>query len=329
MIEYDLTGTDLGDVRFAISPLGEATLSLRTFRDPGRYPLMLPWLRLTGSARSKLDVEMLRALTNEKFWVLDFLTPHPRSPLARFEDELATASRTPAETVRGDIANVHPYPGAVPRPLRGSAEQVMGRIMAALADYWAACFEPWWPRMRALLEADIIHRGRILASSGLHGLFADFAPALALAGNVVRIATRTPVGYRTTTAGAGLTLAPSMFVRSASAPIAPEASPLVMYAARGVGALFENDRPRSPDALVGLIGLVRARLLVLLESPASSTELAVRMGVTPTAVNQHLRALRDAGLLTSARHGRSVLYLRSELGDDLLAAAVGPESPQP
>jgi hypothetical protein len=32
-----------------------------------------------------------------------------------------------------------------------------------------------------------------------------------------------------------------------------------------------------------------------------------------------LRALRDAGLLTSARHGRSVLYLRSELGDALIA----------
>ena len=60
------------------------------------------------------------------------------------------------------------------------------------------------------------------------------------------------------------------------------------------------------------------RLLVLLEAPASSTELAVRLGVTPAAVNQHLRALRAAGLLTSARHGRSVLYLRSEIADQLV-----------
>ncbi|MFC6343680.1 ArsR/SmtB family transcription factor, partial [Nocardioides hankookensis] len=71
--------------------------------------------------------------------------------------------------------------------------------------------------------------------------------------------------------------------------------------------------------LVGLIGAARSRLLVLLESPASSTELAVRLGVTTTAVNQHLRALHAGGLLTSARHGRSVLYLRSGLGDRLVA----------
>ena len=66
---------------------------------------------------------------------------------------------------------------------------------------------------------------------------------------------------------------------------------------------------------------VRARLLTVLESPASSTELAIRLGVTTSAVNQHLRAMRDAGLLSAARHGRSVLYLRSELGDHLVAAA--------
>jgi DNA-binding transcriptional ArsR family regulator len=41
--------------------------------------------------------------------------------------------------------------------------------------------------------------------------------------------------------------------------------------------------------------------------------------VTPTAVNQHLRAMRSAGLLTTARRGRSVLYLRSDLGDRLVA----------
>jgi DNA-binding transcriptional ArsR family regulator len=57
----------------------------------------------------------------------------------------------------------------------------------------------------------------------------------------------------------------------------------------------------------------------MLGEPASSTELAARLGVTPTAVNQHLRAMRSAGLLTTARRGRSVLYLRSDLGDRLVA----------
>jgi DNA-binding transcriptional ArsR family regulator len=94
-----------------------------------------------------------------------------------------------------------------------------------------------------------------------------------------------------------------------------------MYGARGIGALWEAEAPEVEGALVGLIGRARARLLTLLGEPASSTELAVRLGVTPTAVNQHLRAMRAAGLLSTARHGRSVLYLRSDLGDRLVTSA--------
>ena len=326
MIEYDLAGTDLGEVRFAISPLAEVALSMRTFRDPGRYPLMLPWLRRTDAARARLDTTLLRALTNEQYWVPDFLTPHPFSPLSRFEDELATALRTPPDAVAADIAEVHPDRTRRPPVLRGPIDTVLGRVGSALADYWQACFEPHWPRMRALLEADILHRSRTIASRGLHRMFGDLAPTVGLEGNVVQVRMTGGASYRRSTAGAGLTLAPSMFVRSATAPIAAHESPLVMYAARGLGALFESERPATSEALVGLVGRARARLLVLLEAPASSTELAVRLGVTTTAINQHLRALRAAGLLTSARHGRSVLYLRSELGDGLVAAAAGEPS---
>ena len=46
MIEYELEGMDLGEVRFAISPLNELTLSLRTMRDPGRYPLAGEWINV-------------------------------------------------------------------------------------------------------------------------------------------------------------------------------------------------------------------------------------------------------------------------------------------
>ncbi|ANZ41526.1 hypothetical protein BBK82_41835 [Lentzea guizhouensis] len=56
-----------------------------------------------------------------------------------------------------------------------------------------------------------------------------------------------------------------------------------------------------------------------LAEPRSSTDIARLTGVTTSAVNQHLRALRDAGLLTAQRHGRSVLCARSELGDALVS----------
>lgn len=318
-IEYELAGADLGEVRFALSPLNELALSLRTWREPGRYPLMLPWLNLTAAARADLDGELLLALSNESLWTPDFLTPRPRSPLTRFADELAAVAETPLDAVRDDIAEVHPQDR--PAVLTGRRDRLLRRIVDALAAYWETCFEPWWPRMRTVLEADIVHRGRVIAREGLAAMFADLSPRIRLVDDVVHVEMTSKVGFRRSTAGEGLTLAPSLFTRNATAPISPKEAPLILYGARGVGTLWEAEAPGDRDALADLLGAMRARLLGILESPASSTELAVRLGVTTSAVNQHLRALRDGGLLTSARHGRSVLYLRSELGDRLLSAS--------
>lgn len=318
MIEYELVDNDLGEVRFAISPLNELVLSLRTLRDPGRFPLQLPWLRATEPARAELRLELLRALTNEALWTPDFLTPRPYTPLGRIEDEFATLAETPDEVVSADLAEVHP--AALPAVLRGSPESVLDRVLTALQEYWEACFEPYWQRMRTVLEADVVHRGRVMAQSGLVAMFAGIDPHVRLEGSVVLVHLRSGHSYRASTAGRGLTLVPSLFSRRASAPISADELPHIMYPARGLATLWETETSVPVNALAGLIGHVRARLMGLLEAPSSSTELALRLDVTPTAVNQHLRALRAAGLLISARHGRSVLYRRSDLGDRLVRA---------
>jgi DNA-binding transcriptional ArsR family regulator len=62
-------------------------------------------------------------------------------------------------------------------------------------------------------------------------------------------------------------------------------------------------------------------MLLMLGEPVSTTELARQLGVTPGAVSQHLKVLLDAGLASRARHGRSVLYARSPLGDSLAGIA--------
>src|SRR5438874_2743308 len=152
-------------------------------------------------------------------------------------------------------------------------------------------------------------------------MFADIDPHVRLEGTVAYVRLRSDLSYHTSTAGSGLTLVPSLFSRRASTPISPDEPPYIMYPARGLATLWETETSTPDNALVGLIGRVRARLMGLLETPTSSTELAVRLDVTPTAVNQHLRALRAAGLLISARHGRSVLYRRSDLGDRLVRGA--------
>lgn len=320
MVRYELTGADLSEVRFAISPLNELTLSLRALRDPGRFPLHLPWLRAVAAA--DLDREALLALTNDLLWTPDFLNPRPRDPLARLEEELEVVAATPPHRVRADLDAVHFDTAIRPAALDGRPQAVLHRVLTALRDYWEACFEPHWQRMRAVLEADIVHRGRTIVHSGMATMFADTSPRVTLADDLLTIRLNTSkVDYRRTTAGIGLTLVPTLFSLNPSTPISADEPPVMFYPARGLGTLWNTDRPRAPQALRELIGETRSGLLRMLEAPASSTELAVRLGVTAAAVNQHLRAMRAAGLLTSARHGRSVLYLRSDLGDRFIDAA--------
>jgi biotin operon repressor len=314
MIEYELEGMDLGDVRFAVSPINELVLSLRAWRDPGRYPLHLGWIRTIEQQRPFLDHAMLLALTNDRLWTPDFLTPRPYSPLTRIEDEFTLVAATPSEVVERDIRAVH---RVKPRPLYGP--RVLQRVVSALFSYWELCFAPHWPRMRALLEGDVTYRGRQIARSGLAAMFSGLSRTVRLNGTVVEVHLRTDVSYKRPTDG-GLTLVPTMWTAHASAPISPLEPATIMYQARGIGTLWEAQPQSSPAALADLLGATRAGLLVQLAAPASSTELAARLGVTPAAVNQHLRALRAGGLLVNSRHGRAVLYRRSDLGDQLVVA---------
>lgn len=70
-----------------------------------------------------------------------------------------------------------------------------------------------------------------------------------------------------------------------------------------------------------MLGRSRTRLLTELDTPASTTELAHRTGLSPAGVSQYLTALRDAGLVSAHRAGRSVLYARTAAAETLLKAA--------
>ncbi|WP_423923277.1 DUF5937 family protein [Frigoribacterium sp. 2-23] len=318
VLRYVLDGTDLSYVRFGISPLTEMTLSLRSFDDPGRFPFHLPWLRHVDSVRGLLDDDALRACVDGRLWTLDFLTPSPASPLVDIADELAAVARLDPTVVARDIAALH---GGTPPPaLAGDPRAARDRVVEALSTYWRLCFEPFWPLMRARLEADIVFRAREISNAGLAGMFAGLSEKVRLRGSVVsiRLAAASPE-RRVETRGSGLTLVPSFFTRGGSVPIEDDAPPTIMYPCRGVGALWQRAAPVAPRALSTVFGEARTRLLLALDEPSSTTALALSIGVTASAVGQHLRALRAAGLLTSHRVGRSVLYSRTDVAEALVA----------
>lgn len=62
-------------------------------------------------------------------------------------------------------------------------------------------------------------------------------------------------------------------------------------------------------------------MLTELETPASTTVLARRTGLSVAGVSQCLTALRDAGLVSAHRVGRSVLYARTAAAAETLLEA--------
>jgi DNA-binding transcriptional ArsR family regulator len=317
MIEMRLRVADLAETSFAVSPLQEAVFSLWVWRAPGRQAFHLPWRRASAAAWRECDVEVLDALVSPRRWVPDFLTPRAETPLTEFATELAIVRATPAQRVADGLLAT--YDGApLPAVLRGRPDAVLSRIVAALSGYWQACLEPWWPRIRAVLEADIVYRSRQLALGGARALFADLDSRVRWADGVLYVDLLHDRHHVIDIDGRGLPLVPSLFCRGAITYISADEPPQITYPARGRANVWQTSDVANDVALADLLGAPRARLLILLDRPASTTELAHRLVVSPSAVSQHLRVLRAAGLLSKARSGRSVLYLRSPLGDQLV-----------
>ncbi|GAA1428454.1 hypothetical protein GCM10009601_41720 [Streptomyces thermospinosisporus] len=70
------------------------------------------------------------------------------------------------------------------------------------------------------------------------------------------------------------------------------------------------------------MGRARARVLVLLASPMSTSQLVAVTGQGLGSVGRHLRVLLEAGLVRRwGRAGRSVLYVRTAAGDVVVQAS--------
>lgn len=329
VISFLLGADDLADTRFAISPLQEAMGSLWALCDPGRYPLHAPWRRAVLDRIDPRDARLLLALVGPRFALPDFLTPRPASFAPTLDEELAAVAATAPDTVRRDLRATyapHPLPGplaAADAPGDGPVLALLDRLGALLRRYWDLAFAPHWPAMRLVLEADVTHRARSLATGGARRLFDELHPNLRWDRGALHI--EQMIGrHRVAGDGRGLPLVPSLFAYKPVPPLSPEVPPVLTYPSRGVATLWEPaPKTAPPAALTALLGGPRARLLALLAEPLPTVALARLLAVTPSAVSQHLRVLHSAGLLTRTRDGRQVLYRRSELGE-LLAAGEGP-----
>jgi DNA-binding transcriptional ArsR family regulator len=317
MITLRFGQEDLLRLRFGISPLWETRAAVVTLTYPDRHAYHLPWLRRARAAR--LDIRALVAVLPARGYTPDFLAPPPLGPIADFDEEIARVRATPPDVVTAELAEglTDVADPAAVREL--AADPVAARDLLAdqLVVAWSALVAPFWPRLRDLLDADVVYRSRQFAEGGTERVLRELHPRVRWRDGTVEV-TGKPRLHREL-AGAGLVLIPSVFQwPDVRVLLDPPWQPTVVYPARGVGAVWDPPANRPPDALAALIGRTRAALLLAVGEPASTTVLARRLDLAPSTVSEHLTVLRDAGLVHAFRTGRQVRYERTPGGDLLV-----------
>jgi DNA-binding transcriptional ArsR family regulator len=330
-LRIEVRREDLTTSRFAVSPLWELTHALRLLSGvdaPRGDTLLRPWLARARDRYRELareaDIEVILAL-NPPGWGADFLARVPLDTSTTIWELLDQVRSTPADQVRREVAEVmRRQPPADPRMRRLlTGDHLAGYAADVLAAAWRALIEPEWATLRAILERDVVYRAGQLASRGWAAALADLHPDLGWSEGRIEL-NRWRCDEDAELGGRGLMFIPSVFIwPGLAAMLDPPWPPALIYPARGVAALWqEPGRRPGPGgaALDRLIGSSRAAILLALEEPASTSQLAATLGQSVGGTGDHLAVLHAAGLVTRARSGRSVLYRRTPVGDALAAA---------
>lgn len=308
------SAADLAQTRFAVSPMWEVVTSFRLLRDAADPPLHRRWAAQVRPriVRAGLDRGRLAALVPARGYLADFLNPTPAGPFPSLDAELDAIRRTPAEQIVHDLETLG-LPGTAHRDLD------VERLTDEIATYWELALAPYWARIRSLLEADVFHQARQVAEHGSARVLGELHETVRWDDGTLRLVRRACALTRDQ-AGSGLLLIPSAFAwpRVLTRSVAPD-PPQLAYPARGIGNLWEpRTTGTATDAVAAVLGRSRTLLLAELDTPASTTQLAASSGLSAAGVSQHLIALKNAGLVTAHRSGRSVLYARTAVADSLL-----------
>ncbi len=316
MISIELSDDDLSRTRLAMSPLWEVVASLCVLHKHESSLEHADWIVRTRRALRGVELGPVADPFGGTRHIPDFIAPIPDDPLRTLEDELERVRATDADVVRADIAEC--YGDDVPPQwdeFLARPREMLDRLAEGLYAYWQAALADEWPRLRAILEGDVLGRARALALSGPEAVLQELHP---------RVRWRRPVieldkpfdDLRLQ--GRGLVLIPLVY--GSGVLLANQSREQVValgYQARGTAEL---SAPATADLrLELLLGPGRATVLRALEQPASTTELARRLSYAPSTVSAHLDVLLRAGLVDRHRVRRSVFYGLNQTGRSLVA----------
>ncbi|MFE5485226.1 ArsR/SmtB family transcription factor [Streptomyces sp. NPDC056527] len=323
MLRIHFTANDLAGVRMAARPdvLWETILSFHRLRDRRGSVVYGEW-RSDTRTRLNGETRLLAALVPSRGYFPDFLTPS--QGVHGLDEGLQAIHATPQARLRRELSllGVDRAGGrTVPHSLRALAEggaEPFSRLIGALRSYHRAAIAPYWPHIRARVEADRAVRGRALLDGGADELLASLPPMLRWRAPVLEA--DYPVERDLHLDGRGLLLQPSYFCRGTPVVLRDSSlPPVLVYPTTHCEA--PTVREPGGSSLAKLVGNTRSAVLHAIGDGGTTSELARRAGVSLASASQHAGVLREAGLVATLRHGNAVLHTLTPLGAALLGGA--------
>lgn len=323
MLRIHFSAGDLERTQVAerVDPLWEMVFSRLRLTEGDSGVLLEPWLRdlrRNGDRQViRSGVRLLSVLAPTGPYFPDFLTPPEGAE--GLGPALDAIRGTPRERLRDELkllAGVSPLPGWT-RPLAEGCAGALTELTEALARYHAAVIEPYGSVIEEAVETDRLHRSG--AAGSVEGLLHGMWPLMNWRPPVLEV--QYAYHRELHLNGRGLRLVPSYFCRRTPVAFAdPGLPPTLVYPVHHDWTWQRQlaSGRREQAALAALLGSTRSAVLAAVGAGATTTELAERLGASPSAVSRHTAVLREAGLLTTRRQGLSVLHQRTVLGSALL-----------
>jgi DNA-binding transcriptional ArsR family regulator len=330
MITIHLSTEDLTKVRLAPSPLWETVTSFGVLLHHEQDPVHAAWAARARRVLPGTDLSALVAAMCVAGRCPDFLTPPPDASVATFGEELERLRATPAEVVHEEVEafvrqEKQQFGSLAPEKARlleiylSDPEGSLERLVGELRRYHDLALAPYWPRIQEHLEGDTIRRGQALALGGVEALLSGLHPKASYGGGVLEL----DKAYEAIIepAGRGITLVPCVFAwPRVEVLVQPGYQPTLAYGPRGVANLWSSSS-LAPNgvAIEAALGARRASILKgLLPVPATTTELAHQLRLSPATISAHLSRLKAAQLVEPHRNGKRVYYRLSGAGESLL-----------
>ncbi|WP_132880904.1 ArsR/SmtB family transcription factor [Tamaricihabitans halophyticus] len=320
-VEFRLGSSDISAVRFGISPGHELVHAVRVALRPRTAPLHWGWFRTLDGTLPKEAFRLMAVICGADGYMPDFLTATPSGDMTPAE-EAARLRDVPDERLTFDLHKmVARSSGARQQEIRDLIE-APDRARALIADAWLELWEallaPVWPEMLRLLRADVAVRARRSSDVGLAEMASTLHSTVTWDNEVVRVQMRQHEEV-VDCGGTGLVLVPSVMMAARGCAVLTErpAQPTIFYPAHGVSETWHRGRTDAVEALTALLGATRARLIIELQQPLSTSECAHLTDLAVSTASHHLTVLRDAGLIDSRRTGVRVLHTRTPLGEAL------------